>query len=137
MAKEQKEKPSAVKKTTKKKVRKNVASGSVYIKSTFNNTIVTITDEAGDVVAWGSSGSLGFKGTRKSTPYAAGMAAQAAGEKAKMFGLKKANVFVCGIGGGRETAIRSIQSSGIEVTSIKDVTPIPHNGGRPKKIRRP
>jgi small subunit ribosomal protein S11 len=120
----------------KKKERKIVAEGKVFIQSTFNNTIVTFTDPKGGVISWGSPGTAGFKGSRKGTPYAAQLAAQAAATKAKDSGLRQVEVFVKGPGSGREAAIRAIQAAGINVTSIKDITPIPHNGCRPKKKRR-
>jgi small subunit ribosomal protein S11 len=120
----------------KKKERKIVAEGKAFIQSTFNNTIVTFTDPKGNVIAWGSPGTAGFKGSRKGTPYAAQLAAQTAATKAKESGLRHVEVFVKGPGSGREAAIRSIQASGINVTAIKDITPIPHNGCRPKKRRR-
>jgi small subunit ribosomal protein S11 len=121
---------------TRKKEKKNVAVGQAYIKSTFNNTIVSITDTTGAVIAWSSAGQVGFKGSRKSTPYAAQMAAEAAARRAQEHGLKKVDVFVKGPGSGRETAIRSLQAAGLEVGSIADVTPAPHNGCRPPKPRR-
>jgi small subunit ribosomal protein S11 len=120
----------------KKKTRKVVKEGMAYIKSTFNNTLVTFTDTQGNVIVSAPAGSAGFKGSRKSTPYAAQMAATAACEKAKTMGLEKVDVFVKGIGSGRESAVRAISASGIYVNSIKDVTPIPHNGCRPRKPRR-
>ncbi len=120
----------------RKKVKKVVNKGTVHIKATFNNTIISIADEAGNVIAWGSSGSSGFKGSRKSTPYAAQIAMEAAVEKAKPYGLSEVDVYVKGIGSGRETAVRALQSLGIYVKSIKDVTPLPHNGCRAKKPRR-
>jgi small subunit ribosomal protein S11 len=120
----------------RKKERKVVAEGKAFIQSTFNNTIVTFTDPKGNVIAWGSPGTAGFKGSRKGTPYAAQLAAQTAAAKAKESGLRQVEVFVKGPGSGREAAIRSIQASGINVTAIKDITPIPHNGCRPKKRRR-
>ena len=120
----------------RKKEKKNVASGQAHIKSTFNNTIVSITDPSGAVISWASSGQVGFKGSRKSTPYAAQMAAEAAARKAQEHGLKKVDVYVKGPGSGRETAIRSLQAAGLEVGSISDVTPAPHNGCRPTKPRR-
>ena len=116
--------------------RKNVSTGVVHIKSSFNNTIVTITDTQGNVIAWASSGAVGFKGSRKSTPYAAQQAAERAANAAIENGLRRAEVQVKGPGSGRDTAVRSIQNAGIEVTSIKDVTPVPHNGCRPPKRRR-
>ena len=127
-------------KTTTKRVRriqrKNIERGAAHIHSTFNNTIVTLTDEAGNVISWASAGELGFKGSRKSTPFAAQMAAETASKAAMEHGLRKVEVYVKGPGAGREAAIRALQAAGIEVTSIKDVTPIPHNGCRPAKRRR-
>ncbi len=116
--------------------RKNVATGVIHIKSSFNNTIVTVTDPEGNVIAWASSGAVGFKGSRKSTPFAAQQAAEKAAKAAMEHGLRRAEIEVKGPGSGRDTAVRSIQSTGIEVTSIKDVTPVPHNGCRPPKRRR-
>jgi small subunit ribosomal protein S11 len=121
---------------TKKKAKKNVPHAIVHIKSTFNNTIITITDKAGNTVAWASAGSQGFKGSRKSTPFAAQMAAEVAARKAMEHGVKTVEIFVKGPGSGREAAIRSLQSVGLDITVIKDVTPIPHNGCRPPKRRR-
>jgi|SRR5690606_32128273 len=120
----------------RRKERKNVAHGHAYIKSTFNNTIVTLTDPQGGVIAWASSGQVGFKGSRKSTPFAAQLAAEAAARRAQEHGMKKVDVFVKGPGSGRETAIRSLQATGLEVGSIQDVTPQAHNGCRPPKRRR-
>ena len=120
----------------RKKEKKNVAVGQAYIKSTFNNTIVSITDPSGAVISWSSAGQVGFKGSRKSTPFAAQMAAEAAAKRAMEHGMKKVDVFVKGPGSGRETAIRSLQASGLEVGTIQDMTPIPHNGCRPPKRRR-
>ena len=120
----------------RKRERKAVPEGKAYIQSTFNNTIITITDPKGNVVAWGSPGTAGFKGSRKGTPYAAQLAAQGAAARAKEHGLRQVEVYVRGPGSGREAAIRSIQASGIVVTSIQDVTPVPHNGCRPRKRRR-
>ena len=120
----------------RRKERKNVAHGHAYIKSTFNNTIVSITDPTGAVIAWASSGQVGFKGSRKSTPFAAQLAAEAAARRAQEHGMKKVDVFVKGPGSGRETAIRSLQAAGLEVGSIQDVTPQAHNGCRPPKRRR-
>ena len=120
----------------RKKEKKLIAEGKAFIQSTFNNTIITITDPKGNVVAWGSSGTAGFKGSRKGTPYAAQMAAQVAANKAKESGMRQVDVFVQGPGSGREAAIRSIAAAGISVTSIKDVTRIPHNGCRARKRRR-
>lgn len=122
--------------TGRRAVKKNVAHGAAYIKSTFNNTIVSITDDKGAVIAWASSGHVGFKGSRKSTPFAAQMAAEAAARKAMEHGMKKVDVFVKGPGSGRETAIRSLSTAGLEVGTISDVTPQPHNGCRPPKRRR-
>lgn len=116
--------------------RKNLVNGQAHIKSTFNNTIVSITDPTGAVVTWASSGEVGFKGSRKSTPYAAQMAAESAARRAQEHGLKKVDVFVKGPGSGRETAIRSLQATGLELGTIQDVTPHPHNGCRPPKRRR-
>ncbi len=120
----------------KKSARKNIESGVAHIKSTFNNTIVTITDPHGNVVSWSSAGALGFKGSRKSTPFAAQMSAEAAAKAAMEHGMKGVDVVVKGPGAGREAAIRSLQAAGLEVRMIKDVTPIPHNGCRPPKRRR-
>lgn len=121
---------------TKKKERKNIASGVVHIQSTFNNTIVTITDPVGNIVSWSSAGVQGFKGSRKSTPFAAQLAAEDAAKKAMEHGMRNVEVYVKGPGAGRESALRSLQSAGFNVTIIKDVTPIPHNGCRPPKRRR-
>ena len=123
-------------KNRKKKVKKNVTEDVAHIHSTFNNTITTITDKDGQVVAWSSSGAIGYKGSKKSTPFAAGMAAEAAGKTAYDLGMRKIEVNVKGLGPGRETAIRSLQTAGLEITSITDVTPIPHNGCRPPKRPR-
>ncbi|HZK04373.1 MAG TPA: 30S ribosomal protein S11 [Actinomycetaceae bacterium] len=117
-------------------VKKNISAGNAYIKSTFNNTIVSITDPNGAVIAWASSGQVGYKGSRKSTPFAAQLAAEAAARRAQEHGMKKVDVFVKGPGPGREAAIRSLQATGLEVGSIADVTPQAHNGCRPKKPRR-
>ena len=125
-----------VKKTRRRKERKNVEHGAAHIKSTFNNSIVTLTDAAGNALSWSSAGALGFRGSRKSTPFAAQMAAETAAKAAMEHGLKSIEVYVKGPGAGREAAIRSLQAAGLEVTLIKDVTPIPHNGCRPpKRIR--
>jgi len=121
---------------TKRKERKNVEHGVAHIKSTFNNTIVTITDPNGNTIAWASSGTMGFKGTRKGTPFAAQLAAEAAAKAAMEHGMKQVEAYVKGPGSGREAAIRSLQAAGLEVSMIKDVTPIPHNGCRPPKRRR-
>ena len=123
-------------KSAKRKARKNVAKGIAHIQATFNNTIVTITDPAGDTIAWGSSGAMGFKGTRKSTPFAAQRAADRAAAEASRHGMKEIEVRVKGTGSGRESAIRALQSAGFKVSLIRDVTPIPHNGCRPPKRRR-
>ena len=120
----------------RRRERKNIPRGNAYIQSSFNNTIVTITDPDGNVLTWGSSGAAGFKGSRKSTPYAAGLAADAAARKAMEHGMRIVSVFVRGPGSGREAAIRSLQAAGLEVTAIIDRTPIPHNGCRPPKKRR-
>ncbi len=126
-----------VKKTTRRRRdRRVVNNGQVHIQSTFNNTIVTITDASGNALSWASAGQLGFRGSRKSTPYAAQMAAETAADKAKEYSLKVVEVFVKGPGSGREAAIRALQTAGLEVTMIKDVTPVPHNGCRPPKRRR-
>lgn len=123
-------------KVRKKKERRVTQVGMAHIKATFNNTIVSITDANGGVVAWASAGAVGFKGTKKGTPFAASSAAEAAARKALELGVKEVNVLVKGPGAGRETAIRALQSAGLEINSIKDVTPIPHNGCRPPKRRR-
>jgi small subunit ribosomal protein S11 len=116
--------------------RKNIAVGQAHIKSTFNNTIIKITDPQGNVISWRSAGTVGFKGSRKSTPFAAQMAAEACAKAAQEHGLRKVAVFVKGPGSGRETAIRSLQAAGLEISSIQDRTPVPHNGCRPRKRRR-
>jgi small subunit ribosomal protein S11 len=121
---------------TKKKEKKNIANGVVHIQSTFNNTIVTITDAVGNVISWSSSGVMGFKGSRKSTPFAAQMTAEDAVKKAQEHGLRNVEVYVKGPGAGRESALRALQSAGLNVSMIRDVTPIPHNGCRPPKRRR-
>ena len=130
----------AQKKNAKQRIRradlKNITVGAAHIKSTFNNTIVSITDPQGNVISWQSAGTVGFKGSRKSTPFAAQMAAEAAAKTAMEHGLHKVAVYVKGPGSGRETAVRSLQAAGLEVSSIQDCTPIPHNGCRPKKRRR-
>ncbi len=123
-------------KKSSRKEKKNINVGSAHIQATFNNTIVTITDQNGNVIAWSSSGGLGFKGSRKGTPYAAQMAAEAAAKKAMDFGMKQLDVFVKGPGAGRESAIRALQAAGLDINLIKDVTPVPHNGCRPPKRRR-
>ena len=124
------------KKRVKKKTRQTEVNGIAYIKATFNNTIVTIADTAGRTLSWGTAGKVGFKGSKKSTPFAAQMAASTAAKEAMDLGLRKVEVWVKGPGGGREAAIRSLSAAGLEVTLIKDVTPIPHNGCRPPKRRR-
>ena len=128
--------PKSAARKPRKKDKKNIPAGQAHIRSTFNNTIISITDPTGAVVAWSSSGDVGFKGSRKSTPFAAQMAAEAAARKASDHGVKKVDVFVKGPGSGRETAIRSLQAAGLEVGSIHDVTPQAHNGVRPPKRRR-
>jgi small subunit ribosomal protein S11 len=125
-----------VRKTGKKKEKKNIPEGIVHIQSTFNNTIVTVADLSGNVIAWSSSGMQGFKGSRKSTPFAAQIAAEEAIKKAKEHGLRSVQVYVKGPGSGRESALRSLQTTGIRIVSIRDVTPVPHNGCRPPKRRR-
>ena len=128
--------PTPASSSGKKKVRKNVLRGIVHVNATFNNTIVTITDVNGETLAWDSAGTVGFKGARKSTPFAASRASEKAVGKAKRVGLKEVEVRVKGPGSGRESAIRALSSSGIEVKTIEDVTPLPHNGCRPRKRRR-
>ena len=127
---------NVTRKTVTKRNRKNIERGAAHIHSSFNNTIVSVTDVAGNVIAWGSAGGLGFKGSRKSTPYAAGEVAETAAKKAMEHGLKTVEVCVKGPGSGREAAIRALQTAGLEISSIKDETPIPHNGCRPPKRRR-
>ena len=122
--------------TRKRRVKKNIESGIAHIRSTFNNTIVTITDTQGNALSWSSAGALGFRGSRKSTPFAAQMAAEAAAKTSMEHGVKTLEVTVKGPGSGREAAIRALQAAGLEVTAIKDVTPVPHNGCRPPKRRR-
>ena len=124
------------KKVTKRRVKKNVERGQAHIQSSFNNTIVTLTDTEGNALSWASAGGLGFKGSRKSTPFAAGEVAETAAKKAMEHGLKTVEVFVKGPSSGREAAIRALQTAGLEISAIKDVTPIPHNGCRPPKKRR-
>ena len=121
---------------TRKREKKSIPAGKAYIQSTFNNTIITLTNPEGNVIAWGSSGTAGFKGSRKGTPYAAQLAARDAARRAMEHGLRQIEVYVKGPGSGREAAIRSLQSSGLYITSIRDVTPVPHNGCRPPKRRR-
>ena len=133
------EKAKTIKKSSyskKKKVKKNILNGVAYVQSTFNNTIVSISDTSGNIISWASAGQKGFKGSRKSTPYAAQIAADAAASKALEFGMKTLSVEVKGPGSGRETALRSFQSKGFKILSIKDTTPMPHNGARPPKKRR-
>jgi len=120
----------------KRKVKKNVPHGEVHIHTTFNNTVITITDSEGNTISWASSGTIGYKGSKKKTPYAAGLAAESAGKAAMDAGVAKVEVFVKGLGGGRETAIRSLQAVGLEITAINDETPVPHNGCRPPKRPR-
>ena len=132
MAKQQ----ASAKKVTKKRVKKNVERGQAHIQASFNNTIVTLTDPEGNALSWASAGGLGFRGSRKSTPYAAQVAAETATKAALEHGMKTVEVYVKGPGAGREAAIRALQATGLEVNSIKDVTPIPHNGCRPPKRRR-
>ena len=136
---EQEKKVSTVKKSTyskKKKVKKNILNGIAYVQSTFNNTIISIADTSGNVVSWASAGQKGFKGSRKSTPYAAQVAADSAASKALEYGMKVLSVEVKGPGSGRETALRALQARGFKIISIKDTTPMPHNGSRPPKKRR-
>ena len=127
---------AASKTKVRRKDKKNVVAGQAHIKSTFNNTIIAITDPTGAVISWASAGTVGFKGSRKSTPWAAQMAAESAGRRAMDHGMKRVDVFVKGPGSGRETAIRSLAAVGLEVSTISDVTPVPHNGCRPPKPRR-
>ena len=129
-------KPAAGGRRPKRRERKNIAYGTAHIKSSFNNTIITISDQQGNTLAWASAGNVGFKGSRKSTPFAAQLAAETAARRAMEHGVRRVDVVVKGPGSGRETAIRTIQNTGIEVVGIKDVTPIPHNGCRPPKRRR-
>ncbi|NTU69500.1 30S ribosomal protein S11 [bacterium] len=127
-------------KTTKqvrrKKIKKNVPHGRMYVQSTFNNTTITLTDDKGNSLGWATAGTLGYKGSRKSTPYAAGQAVKKVHEVAQLVGMDSVDVFVKGVGSGRETAIRAINSSGLKINTLKDTTPVPHNGPRPKKQRR-
>ena len=120
----------------KRKIKKNIPEAQAHIHSTYNNTVVTITDTNGNVISWASAGTIGYKGSKKKTPFAAGMSAEAAAKAAMDCGVKKVEVYVKGLGSGRETAIRSLQTAGLEITSISDVTPIPHNGCRPPKRPR-
>jgi small subunit ribosomal protein S11 len=128
--------PKVTRKTGPKKQKRNVPNGIAYIQSTFNNTIVTISDQNGDVISWASAGSSGFKGAKKGTPFAAQTAAESAAKRATEQGMRQIEVMVSGPGAGRETAIRAIQGAGLEITLIRDITPIPHNGCRPPKRRR-
>ena len=123
-------------KRVRRRERKNISHGQAHIKASFNNTIITITDQAGNVITWTSGGSVGFKGSRKSTPYAAQVAAEEAARRAGEHGIRKLDVIVSGTGSGRDTAVRTLQNMGMEVSGVRDVTPIPHNGVRPKKRRR-
>jgi small subunit ribosomal protein S11 len=129
-------KPQRAKGRQRRKVRKNIAVGQAHIKTSFNNTLVTLTDKEGNVIAWESAGAVGFKGSRKSTPFAAQVTAESAAKKGMEHGLQKVEVFVRGPGSGRETAIRSLQAAGLEILGVRDVTPVPHNGCRPRKRRR-
>jgi small subunit ribosomal protein S11 len=129
-------KPQRAKGRQRRKVRKNIAVGQAHVKTSFNNTQVTLTDKEGNVIAWESAGSVGFKGSRKSTPFAAQVTAESCAKKGMEHGLQKVEVFVRGPGSGRETAVRSLQAAGLEIISVKDVTPVPHNGCRPRKRRR-
>ena len=129
-------KPQRAKGRQRRRVRKNIAIGQAHIKTSFNNTLVTLTDKEGNVIAWESAGSVGFKGSRKSTPFAAQVTAESCAKKGMEHGLQKVEVFVRGPGSGRETAVRSLQAAGLEIISVKDVTPVPHNGCRPRKRRR-
>ena len=129
-------KPQRAKGRQRRRVRKNIAVGQAHIKTSFNNTMVTLTDKEGNVIAWESAGSVGFKGSRKSTPFAAQVTAESCAKKGMEHGLQKVEVFVRGPGSGHETAVRSLQAAGLEIISVKDVTPAPHNGCRPRKRRR-
>ena len=128
--------PEEKPKTIRRSKKKTVASGRIYVRAGFNNTIVTVTDEDGKTLAWATSGAAGFKGSKKSTPYAAQMAAEAAAEKARTFGFEKADVYVTGVGHGREQALRGLIAQGIAIRSIYDITPVPHNGCRQPRVRR-
>ncbi len=128
--------PQRAKGRQRRRVRKNIAIGQAHIKTSFNNTLVTLTDKEGNVIAWESAGAVGFKGSRKSTPFAAQVTAESAARKGMEHGLQKVEVFVRGPGSGRETAIRSLQAAGLEILGVRDVTPVPHNGCRPRKRRR-
>jgi small subunit ribosomal protein S11 len=129
-------KPQRAKGRQRRRVRKNIAIGQAHIKTSFNNTIVTLTDKEGNVICWESAGSAGFKGSRKSTPFAAQVTAESCARKGMEHGLQKVEVFVRGPGSGRETAVRSLQAAGLEIIGVRDVTPVPHNGCRPRKRRR-
>lgn len=129
-------KPASGGRRPRRRERKNITHGVAHIKSSFNNTIITITDQQGNTISWASSGNVGFKGSRKSTPYAASLGAEAAARKAMEHGLRSVEVFVKGPGAGREQAIRGLQTAGLDITAITDVTPLPHNGCRPPKKRR-
>ncbi|MFH0912188.1 MAG: 30S ribosomal protein S11 [Patescibacteria group bacterium] len=133
---QQQSKAGGAKKPRKKAIKRTLTTGKVFIKSTFNNTIITITDDKGDVVAWSTSGRVGFKGSKKSTPYAASLAAKSVAAKAVDMGMTKANVYVQGVGSGRDAAIRSLDTVGLQIEAIRDVTRLPHNGPRPRKARR-
>ena len=128
--------PQRAKGRQRRRVRKNIAIGQAHIKTSFNNTIVTLTDKEGNVICWESAGSAGFKGSRKSTPFAAQVTAESCARKGMEHGLQKVEVFVRGPGSGRETAVRSLQAAGLEILGVRDVTPVPHNGCRPRKRRR-
>ena len=128
--------PQRAKGRQRRRMRKNIAVGQAHVKTSFNNTIVTLTDKEGNVIAWESAGSAGFKGSRKSTPFAAQVTAESCAKKGMEHGLQKVEVFVRGPGSGRETAVRSLQAAGLEIMSVRDVTPVPHNGCRPRKRRR-
>ena len=128
--------PAAAAKGSAKKIRKNVVKGVAHVKASFNNTIVTITDTTGATLCWDSAGTIGYKGSRKSTPFAAQRAAERAADKARKFGVKEVEVWIRGPGSGRESAVRALQASGLDVRAIQDVTPLPHNGCRPRKRRR-
>ena len=136
LSKEEAEKAPLIKKKIKKKIKKNITTGIASVYATFNNTIISISDDSGNVIAWSSAGSKGFKGSRKSTPYAAQIAADSAASKAQEHGLKTLNVKIKGPGSGRETALRALQARGFKILSIIDTTPMPHNGSRPPKKRR-
>ncbi len=127
---------SKIESTPKKKVKRNVPNGNVYIQASFNNTIITFTDPQGGVIAWSTAGASGFKGSRKGTPFAAQLAAETAGKKALDAGMRNVNVFVCGPGGGRESSLRVLNTLGFKIGTVRDITPIPHNGCRPAKRRR-